>query len=279
MPDKSGNRSTAPMISIAMPTRGRSAFVQRAISSVLNQSLSDFELLILDNSPSPEKKEISELSNSDPRIQFVDRGDTGLTEARKLGATISRGRLFSLLDSDDYWDPERLSKHVDAWKHNRIGLSWDRWAEVNHGVVSPFPQPFREGVILPPRLAARLYWFNFIHASAGIVTTAFARALGFPLTGIMSSDWTLFMRAAESYPAYFIGESLSYKEIMSPERISNVVTQEYFASEKVSVRRWAMRRKPALYGLEYLKRRKDRAIAKVKRKLTNARIVETNIGT
>jgi hypothetical protein len=83
----------------------------------------------------------------------------------------------------------------------------------------------------------------------------------------MSSDWTLFMRAAEYYPAYFIGDCLSYKEIMSPERVSNVETREYFRLEAGTVRRWAMRHKPALYGLEYLQRRKRGLIAKVNRQL------------
>jgi hypothetical protein len=198
---------------------------------------------------------------------FLDRGDIGVTGARKLGATISKGKLFALLDSDDYWDKQRLKKHLEVWSLNRIGLSWDRWAEVNQGEMNPVPQPFREGIVLPPRLAARLYWFNFIHASAGIVTTAFARGLGFPLTEIMSSDWTLFMRAAEYYPAYFIGDCLSYKETMSPERVSNVETREYFTRETATVRRWAVRHKPALYGLEYLRRRKRGLTAKVKRKL------------
>jgi glycosyltransferase involved in cell wall biosynthesis len=249
-----------------MPTRGRFAYVERAIKSVLNQSFRDFELLILDNSPAHDKETIRELCESDSRIVFVDRGDIGVTGARKLGAIISKGKLFALLDSDDYWDQNRLKKHLEVWSHNRIGLSWDRWAEVNQGAMNLVPQPFREGIVFPPRLAARLYWFNFIHASAGIVTTAFARDLGFPIMRIMSSDWTLFMRAAEYYPAYFMGECLSYKEVMSPERVSNVETREFFTKESTMIRHWAMRHKPGLYGPEYIKRRARGLVAKIKRR-------------
>ena len=260
----------SPLVSIAMPTRGRSEYVQRAITSVLTQSFRDFELLILDNSPALEKIRIREMSESDPRITFVDRGDIGVTEARKLGATLSRGRLFALLDSDDYWDQNRLVKHLEVWRYNRIGLSWDRWAEVNQHAVNPVPQPFRDGIIWPPRLAARLYWFNFIHASAGIVTTEFARELGFPIKGIMSSDWTLFMRAAEYYPAYFIGECLSYKEITSPERVSNVETRDFFMKETAMIRHWAMRHRPGLYGPVSVKRRTRGLVRKIKRRLLAA---------
>jgi glycosyltransferase involved in cell wall biosynthesis len=258
-----------------MPTRGRVAYVERAISSVLGQSFRDFELLILDNSSTFEKVRIREISECDPRIVFVDRGDIGVTEARELAAKISRGKLFALLDSDDFWDHNRLRKHLEVWKHNRIGLSWDRWAEVNHKSVNPVPQPFREGIVRPPKLAARLYWFNFIHASAGIVTTAFARDLGFPITGIMSSDWTLFMRAAEYYPAYFIGECLSYKEIMSPERVSNVETRDFFVKESGTIRHWAMRHKPGLYGPEYVRKRTRGLVRKIRRRLGPTQSTDT----
>ncbi len=244
--------SGTPTVSVVMPARGRPAYVKRAINSVLEQSFPDFELLILDNSPQLEKDEILEMSKCDSRIGFVHRGNIGVTEARKLGATLSRGRLFALLDSDDYWHRDRLKKHVEVWSHNRIGLSWDRWAEVRENWSSAFPQTFSEGLISPPKVAARLYHGNFIHASSGIVSAEFARTLGFPLLDIMSSDWTLFMRAAEYYPAYFIGETLSFKEMASPDRVSAMETEDFFRKERFAVMRWALVR-PEIYGSEFLK--------------------------
>lgn len=247
-----------PTVSIAMPTRGRPTYVERAITSVLRQSFPDFELLILDNSARSERDKIREMSRADSRIIFVERGDIGVTEARRLGAVLSRGKLFALLDSDDYWDRDRLQKHVEVWRHNRIGLSWDRWAEVHEKVSRAYPQPFAEGLVLPPKVAVRLYSWNFIHASAGIVSSKFARNLGFPILDIMSSDWTLFMKAAECYPAYFIGKTLSFKETRAPERVSETETDESFRKEVAKVVRWFLLNKPGIYGMPYLRRRLSR---------------------
>ena len=247
-----------PTVSIIMPTKGRPTYVERAVTSVLEQSFPDFELLILDNSARPEKDKIREVSSRDSRIVFVERGDTGITQARRMGAVLSQGKLFALLDSDDYWDRDRLRKHVEVWAHNRIGLSWDRWAEVYERGSRVYPQPFSEGLILPPKLAVRLYNWNFIHASAGIVSSKFARDLGFPILDIMSSDWTLFMRAAECYPAYFIGETLSFKETKSPQRVSETETDESFRKEVAKVVRWFLLDKPGIYGIPYLKRKLSR---------------------
>lgn len=244
-----------PTVSVVMPTRGRPKYVERAIESVVAQSFRDFEFLILDNSPEPAKTEIHDMAKSDSRITFVDRGEIGLTEARKLGASLSRGKLLSLLDSDDYWDTEKLERHVEIWRNNQIGLSWDRWAEVSETGQREFPQPFHEGVIPAPRAAVKLYRWNFIHASAGMVLAEFGRTLGFPIPRISSSDWFLFMRAAEYYQSYFIGETLSYKEVGSPERVTNVETAEFFQKETRTIRRWALSHRPRIYCKQYLKTR------------------------
>lgn len=253
--DYLSDASVRPTVSVIMPTRGRSAYVERAVTTVLQQSFRDFELLILDNSAQSEKDKIREISSRDSRIIFVQRGEIGITGARRLGAILSRGRLFALLDSDDYWDKDRLQRHVEVWRQNRIGLSWDRWAEVNKNGSKAYSQPFSEGLVLPPKLAMRLYNWNFIHASAGIVSSNFARALGFPILDIMSSDWTLFMRAAEYYPAYFIGQTLSFKDTESPERVTNIESRGLFRREVAKVTRRFLMDKPRIYGVPYLKRK------------------------
>lgn len=258
-----------PTVSIVMPTRGRPGYVRRAVSSVIEQSFDDFELIILDNTASPDQEDIRKLSEIDPRIVFVNRGDIGVTAARKLGASLSRGKLFALLDSDDYWHRERLEKHVRVWRNNRIGLSWDRWAEVGKGAVEDLPQPFPPGIVEPPKAAVRLFRRNFIHASSGIVSTSFARSLGFPLARIISSDWTLFMRAAEYYPAYFIDETLSFKEIGSPQRITDTEGRDFFSWETTSVKRWSLVNRPRIYAVDYLKRQaRKRFLARLKRTTT-----------
>jgi glycosyltransferase involved in cell wall biosynthesis len=243
-----------PLVSVVMPTRGRLEYVKRAIESVLNQSFGNFELLVLDNSPNPEKERLREFSRSDTRIVFVDRGNIGLTEARKLGASISRGKLFSLLDSDDYWSADRLEKHIQAWVRDRIGLTWDMWEEAGSNRIREFQHPLKPGMYKPPTVAVRLYGWNFIHASAGIVSSNFAKSLGFPLLNILGSDWVLFMRAAEYYQARFIGETLSFKETGSHDRITDMFTNNFFDWEAATIRRWALTTRPIIYGIQHLKR-------------------------
>ncbi len=242
-----------PTFSVVMPTRGRPVLVRRAVESVLDQTVAELELLILDNSLTGDMEEIRRMSYDDSRVTFVNRGDIGVTDARRLGAKLAVGRLLALIDSDDVWDRHRLEKHLDVWHHNRIGLSWDRWAELSAGRTRTFPQPFEPGLIRPPIVAKRLYGWNFIHASAGIVSAGFARENGFPILDIMSSDWPLFMRAAENQSAYFIGETLSFTDATSHNRVTNTVSQERFRKDERKIRRWFFVSRPDVYALPYLR--------------------------
>src|SRR2546426_3318186 len=54
------------------------------------------------------------MSAADPRINYLDRGNIELTPARKLGADLAVGKLLALMDSDDFWAPERLERHVEV---------------------------------------------------------------------------------------------------------------------------------------------------------------------
>ena len=250
--------SMKPTVSVVMPTRGRHALVERAITSVLKQTFTHFELLILDHSSPNEGEEIRKVSAADSRINYLDRGNIGLTPARKLGADLAVGKLLALMDSDDFWAPERLERHVEVWNHNLIGLSWDRWARSYENGRSVFPQPFSPGLIPAPKVAMKLYSWNFIHASAGIVSTDFARKEGFPILEITSSDWPLFITAAETYASYFIGETLSYTDETSPERVTNAISRKHFLREERMVRRWFLTNRPGTYAIPYLKTKLNR---------------------
>ncbi len=253
-----------PTVSVVMPTRGRPVFVDRALRSVLEQSFQNFEIIILDNSPAPERERIRKFAEIDSRIRFIERGNTSVTEARRSGAMLSSGKLFSLLDSDDYWAKERLTKHVEVWERNYIGLSWDRWSEVRGNAVKPHPQPFPGGLIQRPKVATKLYEGNFIHASAGIVSSDFARQLGFPRPDIMSSDWILFMRAAEYYPSCFLDETLSFNELGSPNRVTDTVSRDFLRKELLTVRRWALLSRPSIYGTQYIQTKTQWVLRKIR---------------
>ena len=100
-----------PRVSVVMPVYNVEAYVAEAIRSVLAQTFTDFELIIVDDGGHDASMEICR-SFADPRITIVSQQNRGLAGARNTGIAAAQGEFVALLDSDDRWLPEKLMLHV-----------------------------------------------------------------------------------------------------------------------------------------------------------------------
>ena len=103
-----------PEVSVIVPTYNRADILPRAIESVLDQTFSDFELLIIDDGSSDNTTEVVR-SYNDSRIKYI-RHETnrGQNEARNTGVKNSNGRYISYLDSDDIFLSTYLEEVVEV---------------------------------------------------------------------------------------------------------------------------------------------------------------------
>ena len=97
------------MVSVIMPVYNVEAYISRAIESVLKQTYSDFELLIInDGSPDNSIKIAEEHSKNDNRIKIINKINGGLSDARNVGMQQAKGKYLYFLDSDDYIEENLL---------------------------------------------------------------------------------------------------------------------------------------------------------------------------
>jgi glycosyltransferase involved in cell wall biosynthesis len=97
-----------PLVSIILPSYNRANDLKRAISSVLKQSYTNFELIIIDNNSTDDTDEV--ISNyPDKRILLIKIDNKGLIAvSRNLGLKIAKGKYIAFLDSDDWWLENKL---------------------------------------------------------------------------------------------------------------------------------------------------------------------------
>ena len=98
-------------ISIVMPLYNKEAEVERAVRSVLKQTISDFELIIVNDGSvdgGPERVR----AFSDPRIRIIDQTNAGVSAARNRGIGEARADLIAFLDADDEWEKDYLETIV-----------------------------------------------------------------------------------------------------------------------------------------------------------------------
>jgi glycosyltransferase involved in cell wall biosynthesis len=100
-----------PQVSVIMPVYNVEAYVAEAVESVLAQTFTDFELLIIDDGGTDRSIEICS-NYDDPRIRIISQANRGLAGARNTGILHARGAYIALLDSDDRWTPDKLMLHV-----------------------------------------------------------------------------------------------------------------------------------------------------------------------
>ena len=117
-------KSDKPFVSVAMGVRYRKSelyLLKRSISSILDQTYTDFELLICDDGSSPQAmKMLEQLTERNQRIHLIRPGNC-LNLAPKLNACIrlSKGTYIARMDDDDYSAPERFEKQVHYLEENR----------------------------------------------------------------------------------------------------------------------------------------------------------------
>lgn len=108
-----GLTSVAPRVSVIIPTHNRMTLLCRAIDSVLAQTWSDLELIVVDDGSDDGTADMVERI-ADPRVRLVrhDRAK-GPPRARNAGIAAARGEWVAFLDNDDEWLPEKLERQLD----------------------------------------------------------------------------------------------------------------------------------------------------------------------
>lgn len=100
------------MVTVIMPAYGVAKYIGAAIDSVLNQTFTDYEIIVVnDGAPDTEELEIV-LAPYGDRIVYLKHENRGLSEARNTAIKVARGRYLALLDPDDLWAPEYLAEQV-----------------------------------------------------------------------------------------------------------------------------------------------------------------------
>src|SRR5262245_14530597 len=111
-----------PELSVVIPSYNHASYIQHAVQSVLDQTYSDFELIVVDDGSTDET--LSALSRfSDPRLRVLTQQNQGAHAALNRGLAAAGGRYLAILNSDDMVHPQRFETMVPILRANpRLGL-------------------------------------------------------------------------------------------------------------------------------------------------------------
>jgi glycosyltransferase involved in cell wall biosynthesis len=112
--------SSAPRVTAVIPTFQHGAFVAQAVSSVLSQTYTEIETVVVDDGSTDDTSDV--LRGFGSAIKVIRQPNRGLSAARNTGVEASMGELVAFLDADDLWLPTKIEKQVPRFEDDRVGL-------------------------------------------------------------------------------------------------------------------------------------------------------------
>lgn len=119
------------LVSIIMPSYNTGSFIEKSIQSVLNQTYSNWELIIVDDCSTDNTLEILEKINDDRIIILKNAKNSGAAVSRNKALRKAKGQWVAFLDSDDLWHPEKLEKQIAFMKTNKYYFSYTNYEEID----------------------------------------------------------------------------------------------------------------------------------------------------
>ena len=210
------------MISVVMPVFNGEKFLKIAIESILSQTYTDFELVIINDGSTDKSAEIVR-SYLDKRILFLENdGNKGIFYTRNRLFDEAKGKYIAILDCDDYAEPTRLEKQVNFLdKNEEFGLvgSWITLIDNENNTKGAWNLEYR-----PERIPAKLLFFNQFAQSSVMMRKEFG-ALKYRAEIPLAEDYDLWVRISQKTRVINLAESLVNYRIHN-ENISQTKEKE-----------------------------------------------------
>jgi glycosyltransferase involved in cell wall biosynthesis len=195
------------MVSIIIPVYNCEEFLEECIQSVLDQTMGDWELILIDDcSTDSSMGIINKYIALDSRIKVYSFDiNVGAGVARNKGIEISRERYVAFLDSDDYWHKDKLKLQIDFMIQENIEFSYTSFFELDK-------KDKISKIILPPKSvnSFSLLFNNYIKTLTAIYDTNIIGKIYMP-DYRKRQDWGLWFNILKkTNKAYCLSEPLAY---------------------------------------------------------------------
>ena len=204
--------------SVIIPLYNKAPYVAKAIGSVLSQTFTDYELVIMDDGSQDGSFEVSmRYIEGHPNCHIYRQVNRGVSVARNNAAALSQGQYLCFLDADDWWEPtflEEMSGLIEAFPDAGIyGTNYTIVNETRHKtrVASVGVEPgFEKGYINYCQVYAKTMYMPLTSITVSIPRAVFGEMQGFPKNIKLGEDFMLWIRIAMNYKVAFLNKPMAY---------------------------------------------------------------------
>src|SRR5262249_56930199 len=196
-----------PRVSVVMANYNYARYLRAAIDSVLQQTLNDIELIIVDDGSTDASRQIIESYLVDPRVRFRPVDHLGQPGAKNAGIEWVRARLVAFLDADDVWHSQKLEKQVALFEREpALGVVYSRRTLIDEDGRE---QPYRQPPLYRGNVLEQIFRDNFVCFSSVVVRRLVFEHVGpFDERSDLAIDFELWLRVAAHYRFDYVDDPL-----------------------------------------------------------------------
>jgi glycosyltransferase involved in cell wall biosynthesis len=211
-----------PHFSVVIPLYNKAAFIKYTLQSVLQQTYTDFELIVVDDG-STDNSGAAVQTISDARLQYIKTDNNGVSAARNIGISLAKSKWITFLDADDLWKPDFLAAMHNAihkfpeyrvfsgaiekqYPHKTLKAAYSVSGKTLHKIVNYFEASMKETIICT--------------SCAVFSKEVFQKVGNFDQTLPSGQDTDLWIRIGLSYPVVFVNSILA-TYVKTPQSLSS----------------------------------------------------------
>jgi glycosyltransferase involved in cell wall biosynthesis len=122
-----------PLVSIVIPTYNNVHLISYAINSIIDQTYKNWEIIVVDNNSTDNTLELLEAYTKNVNLRYFTINNDGvIAKSRNHGIKHASGEFIAFLDSDDWWDPQKLKESISALNTGMDFVYHDMWETKSH---------------------------------------------------------------------------------------------------------------------------------------------------
>lgn len=232
-------QSKSPVVSVVIPVRNGKDFIHEALDSVLTQSFTDLEVIVVNDGSTDYDYEL--LEKIDARVRVISLAGCGVSTARNKGMQQASGAYIAFLDADDVWFPGKLEAQINYFKHHpNVGVVFGRFVKWYRDANGTFPQaesmwvncsnftevdPTRSGWIYTKLLMGLLVGMN----TAVIRRSVYYQIGGFNEAMRIGEDYDFWLRASRVAEMHALDGIVAFYRIHYASAMHKVVRENHMA--------------------------------------------------
>lgn len=193
------------LVSVIMPSYNTGRYIKETIDSVLAQTYSNWEIIIVDDCSTDNTDAVVSQYLVDERIRYIKNdANRGAAISRNRALREAKGRWIAFLDSDDLWEPQKLEKQIAFMQENDYHFSYTSYSEMDEG------GKLNGITVTGPKKITKKGFFNYCWP--GCLTVMYDRAF----VGLIqvadikkNNDYAMWLKVCRKATCYYLDEDLA----------------------------------------------------------------------